>query len=154
MADRHTKHRMIAQLETGCPPGEIRHPQWSEVRGNALVILAAKAKDREERHMRITATLRAVLDERQNGPDGEPLAPSAYAFGNAAGELVSKEKAGELWWATCIFRSRAARKALIVNIVGAGGRGRTVTTLRSRDFESRASASFTTPAQEGRAHLL
>ncbi len=100
-ADRDTKHRMIAQLETGCRPGEIRNLQWSEVRGNALVILAAKAKDREERHVLITATLRAVLDERQNGPDGAPLAPSAYVFGNAVGELVSKEKAGELWRATC-----------------------------------------------------
>jgi integrase len=100
-ADRDTKHRMIAQLETGCRPGEIRTLQWSEVRGNVLVILAEKAKDREERNVRITATLRKVLEERRNGPDGEPLAPSTYVFGNAVGELVSKEKAGELWRATC-----------------------------------------------------
>jgi integrase len=33
-ADRDTKHLMIAQLETGCPPGEIRTLQWSEVRDN------------------------------------------------------------------------------------------------------------------------
>ena len=32
---------------------------------------------------------------------------------------------------------------------GAGGGGRTLTTRRSRDFESRASASFTTPARPG-----
>ena len=30
---------------------------------------------------------------------------------------------------------------------GAGGRGRTDMTLRSRDFESRASTNFTTPAR-------
>ena len=30
--------------------------------------------------------------------------------------------------------------------IGAGGRNRTDMTLRSRDFESRASTSFTTPA--------
>jgi hypothetical protein len=36
------------------------------------------------------------------------------------------------------------RKSLSLN--GAGGGGRTLTTRRSRDFESRASASFTTPA--------
>jgi integrase len=65
------------------------------------VILAEKAKDREERHVRITATLRTALDERKNGPDGEPLPASAYVFGNAVGELLSKEKAGELWRATC-----------------------------------------------------
>lgn len=100
-ADRDTKHRMIAQFETGCRPGEIRTLQWSEVRGNALVILAEKAKDREERHVRFTATLSKVLDERRNGPDGTPLPASAYVFGNAVGELVSKEKAGELWRATC-----------------------------------------------------
>jgi integrase len=100
-ADRDTKHRMIAQLETGCRPGEVRTLQWSEVRGNFIVILAEKAKDREERRAWITATLRKVLEERQNGPDGEPLPLSAYVFGNAVGELVSKEKAGELWRATC-----------------------------------------------------
>src|SRR5436190_9156071 len=33
-----------------------------------------------------------------------------------------------------------------IAIAGAGGGNRTLTTLRSRDFESRASASFTTPA--------
>ena len=36
-----------------------------------------------------------------------------------------------------------------VRWLGAGGGNRTHTTLRSRDFESRASASFTTPAREG-----
>lgn len=100
-ADQDTKDRMIAQLETGCRPGEIRTLQWSEVRGNFLVILAEKAKDRDERHVRITATLRKVLDERRNGPDGAPLPPSAYVFGNAVGEPVSKEKVNELWRATC-----------------------------------------------------
>jgi integrase len=42
-----------------------------------------------------------VLEERQNGPDGAPLPPSAYVFGNAVGELVSKQKVNELWRATC-----------------------------------------------------
>ena len=36
--------------------------------------------------------------------------------------------------------------AVGVKNVGAGGRNRTDTSLRTRDFESRASASFTTPA--------
>jgi integrase len=97
VADADTKDRMIAQLETGCRPGEIRTLQWSEVRGDRIVILDEKAKDREEHTIRITATLRTVLDARSNGSDGEPLPDVAYVFGNAVGELVSKEKAGELW---------------------------------------------------------
>jgi integrase len=101
VADPDTKDRIIAQLETGCRPGEVRTLQWSEVRGNRIVILADKAKDREERTIRITSTLQTVLDARRKGPDGEPLPDAAYVFGNAVGELVSKEKAGELWRATC-----------------------------------------------------
>lgn len=101
VADIDTKDRMIAQLQTGCRPGEIRTLQWSEVRGNVIVILAEKAKDREERAIRITATLRTVLDARRNGPDGQPLPGAAYVFGNAVGESVSREKVNELWRATC-----------------------------------------------------
>ena len=101
VADPDTKDRMIAQLETGCRPGEIRTLQWSEVRDNRIVILPAKAKDREERTIRITTTLRVVLDARRNGPDGQPLPATAYVFGNAVGEPVSREKVNELWRATC-----------------------------------------------------
>src|SRR4030066_159244 len=36
---------------------------------------------------------------------------------------------------------------------GAGGGGRTLTALRPRDFESRASASSTTPARKGDQRL-
>ena len=37
-------------------------------------------------------------------------------------------------------------KVLALIVFGAGGRNRTDMSLRSRDFESRASTSFTTPA--------
>jgi hypothetical protein len=39
-------------------------------------------------------------------------------------------------------------KGLFIVIFGAGGRNRTDMTLRSLDFESSASTSFTTPANE------
>jgi integrase len=100
-ADPYTKDLMTAALETGCRGGELRSLQWSEVRGDVIVILPAKAKDREERRVRITATLRKVLDERRNGPDGEPLPETAYVFGDAVGGPNKKERAGELWRATC-----------------------------------------------------
>ena len=44
---------------------------------------------------------------------------------------------------------RNARSSNSLAFDGAGGGGRTLTTRRSRDFESRASASFTTPARPG-----
>lgn len=100
-ADPLTKDLIAAVLETGCRGGELRTLQWSEVRDKQVVILPAKAKDREERRVRITATLQKVLDARRNGPDGEPLPPTAYVFGNAVGDPVTKERAGELWRATC-----------------------------------------------------
>jgi integrase len=38
---------------------------------------------------------------RRHAPDGTELPPDAYVFGNAVGEPVTKERAGDLWRVTC-----------------------------------------------------
>jgi integrase len=43
--------------------------------------------------------LRAVLAIRRHGPDGMPLGPDAYVFGNEVGERVGDVKTA--WQATC-----------------------------------------------------
>ena len=73
-------------IETGCRPGELRTLQWSEVRGDYIVVLAEKAKDREERRIPIMPTLRDILDRRRKGPDGNDLAPDAHVFGSETGD--------------------------------------------------------------------
>src|SRR3954470_4480292 len=51
--------------------------------------------------------------------------------------------------AAIIFPCYWERPVRVRDSCGAGGGNRTHTPRRERDFESRASASFTTPAQEG-----
>lgn len=43
--------------------------------------------------------MRAVLDMRQNGPDGKPLPATAHVFGDEAGESIARIKTA--WLATC-----------------------------------------------------
>jgi integrase len=78
----------VAEVETGCRPGELRTLQWSDVQPDHLIVLASKAKDREERRIPITPTLQAILDRRQLGPDGSKLPSSAYVFRSAHGRRV------------------------------------------------------------------
>jgi integrase len=100
-ADPFTKDLFVAILKTGCRPGELRTLQWREVKDKNLVVLATKAKDREERKIPIKAKLRKILDGRRKGPDGNDLSDDAYVFGTATGELMSKERVCGLWRKTC-----------------------------------------------------
>lgn len=90
-----------AIIETGCRPGELRTLQWSEVAQDHFVILPAKAKDREERKIRIMPALRKILDRRKLGPDGVELPLDAHVLGNEAGEQLSRKRLCDLWRATC-----------------------------------------------------
>jgi integrase len=100
-ADPYTKDLMIAVLETGCRGGELRSLQWSAVSAREIVIEGRKAKNRRTRAIPITQRLRGVLEMRKHAPDGTELPRTAYVFGNELGEPVTKERAGELWRATC-----------------------------------------------------
>jgi integrase len=100
-ADPFISDFYVAMIETACRPGELRTLQWSEVRQDHFIILASKAKDREERRIPILPTLRAILDRRRIGPDRQPLPDDANVFGNEAGEQVTRRRLCSLWAATC-----------------------------------------------------
>jgi len=69
-----------ALLDTGCRQGELRSLQFSQVRlkENVFLLTADKTKTRKARAVPITARLRAVLQRRQSGPDGQTLGPGCY----------------------------------------------------------------------------
>ena len=75
-------------------------------------------------------------------PGRNPSMPTGWAH-NLADQKPRRSNRGKPRGAFGPLKVRAGT-------FGAGGGGRTLTTLRSRDFESRASASFTTPARGGR----
>lgn len=101
VADPYVTDFFVAMLETGCRPGELRTLQWSEVRGDHFVVLAAKAKDREDRDVPIEPVLRTILDRRRLAPDGSSLPATAYVFGNETGELMTRRRLCGLWLDTC-----------------------------------------------------
>ncbi|HXT69382.1 MAG TPA: site-specific integrase [Vicinamibacterales bacterium] len=108
-ADDYVRDFFMAMIETGCRPGELRTLQWTEVRGDQIIVLETKAKDREERSIPIMPTLRAILDRRRIGPDGGRLSDSAFVFGNETGEEVTRRRLCGLWLDTC-------KRAKVVNL--------------------------------------
>jgi integrase len=100
-ADAYVADFLTTMLHTGCRPGELRTLQWSEVTPTRIVVLARKAKDREERRIPIRPEVRAILDRRKLGPDGNDLPSDAYVFGDDTGRLVSRERLCERWRTTC-----------------------------------------------------
>lgn len=90
-----------AMLETGCRPGELRTLQWSDVKPDHFTVLAAKAKDREDRDVPIEPVLQKILDRRKKGPDGAELALHTYVFGDETGEPRSKERLCGMWRRVC-----------------------------------------------------
>jgi integrase len=97
VANGYIKDFFNAMIETGCRPGELRQLQWSEVRSDEIVVLAHKAKDREERRIPIMPALAKILARRKLGPDGRELAPDRYVFGNEVGEVVARRRLCTLW---------------------------------------------------------
>jgi integrase len=100
-ADPYMADFFTSIVETACRPGELRTLQWSEVRGDEIVLLATKTKDREERRVPIMPTLRAILTQRRRGPDGNDFAPDAFVFGDDTGHLMSKERLSQRWRNVC-----------------------------------------------------
>ena len=94
-ADAHLYAVVQAALETGMRRGEILSLQWWQVRFEPkaeIFLPAAKTKTKADRKIPISSTLKAVLEMRDTGPDGEKHPPSAYVFGNEAGEAVKNIK--------------------------------------------------------------
>ena len=61
------------------------------------LILAPKAKDREERRIPIMPALAKILERRKVGPDGQELTADRYVFGNQVGEPVARRRLCT-WW--------------------------------------------------------
>lgn len=75
-------------LETACRLGELLELRWRQVnlqRGE-LALRGAHTKTSQPRTLPITARLRAILELRRLDPEGDPLGPDAYVFGNEVGE--------------------------------------------------------------------
>jgi integrase len=79
---------IVAALETGCRRGELLSLQWRHVDllRNAVTLIGARTKTSMTRSIPITTRLRAVLDMKRHGPDGQELGLDAYVFGNEVGE--------------------------------------------------------------------
>jgi integrase len=95
--DTHPIRALIeAALETGCRRGELLTLQWSQVRLDgprpALVLTAAKTKTKTLREVPISTRLRAILEMRRDGADGQPHAPTAFVFGTSTGEAIGSFK--------------------------------------------------------------
>jgi integrase len=98
-AQPHLKDVILGLLETGCRVGELLSLRWSDVRGDTIVLRTENTKTARPRAVPIMSRMKAVLDARRNGPDGEPHAADRYPFGNEVGERIKRVR--RAWDATC-----------------------------------------------------
>jgi integrase len=100
---------IIAALETACRRGELLKLQWKHVdltRGR-FNLPAEITKTAEGRVVVMSARLRAVLEMIRTSPlTGEPHAPTAYVFGNAAGQAVGSPKKA---WEVCVLKAHGIK---------------------------------------------
>jgi integrase len=101
VADPYITDFFTAMLETGCRPGELRTLQWTDIHDEHFVVIAEKAKDREDREVPIMPPLAKILERRQLGPDGKKLSSDAYVFGDDIGRVISTERLCERWRKIC-----------------------------------------------------
>jgi integrase len=101
-ADPFTRDRIIVALETGGRGGELLNIRWADVSDDHITVTTKKTRDGLPKRidLPISPTLKEVLDRRRLDPDGQPLPPDAYVFGNAVGEPISRRAAHSLWDAT------------------------------------------------------
>jgi len=109
----HQKHLyalVTAAIETGARKGELLSLQVSQLRWGTrpeIVFRGAKTKTSKPRTVPMSSDLRKVLEMRLHDPDGEPLPPTAYVFGNELGQRIRTIKTA---WQT------ACRRAGIVDL--------------------------------------
>jgi len=103
-AEPHLRAVIIAALETCCRQGELLSLRWVDVslaRGE-IVLRAELTKDREKRVIPISSRLGEVLDMRRNDPDGRPLPPMAYVFGDEIGRRIGHVRRA---WQTAVLKA-------------------------------------------------
>jgi integrase len=117
----HLHALVTAAIETGMRSGELTSLQWRQVEGVTvkgskvtwgaraeLVLPWAKTKTRRDRRIPISTRLKAILEMRRFGPDGEPLPDEAYVFGNEIGQRVESPKRA---WQTAVLKSHGLTPA-------------------------------------------
>jgi integrase len=106
-----------AAIETGCRRGELLSLQWHQVRFEPkpeLFLPGQKTKTKRDRTVPISTRLRALLEMRRTGPDGEPHQPDAYVFGNEVGERVGDIKRA---WERAVLKAHGATPQYVVRLV-------------------------------------
>ena len=104
-ASPHLRALIVAALSTGCRLGELLSLQWLQISRDEsgvarwIVLPASKTKTHEERVIPISSALRAELEMRRTGPNGDELPPDSYVFGNEVGEPIRSIKTA--WRNTC-----------------------------------------------------
>jgi integrase len=106
---------IVAALESGCRLGELLSLQWSQVRGD-LFLPAGKTKAKKPRRVPISVDLKKVIDARRNDPNGDPLPPDAFVFGDEVGRQRHSIKTA--WKLTC---KRANVTGLHFQLAAGGG---------------------------------
>jgi integrase len=96
---------LIGLIDTGCRKGELLNLRWKDVRlEDGIIILQAEAtKTNTARAVPISTRLKAVLEMRRTGPDGEELPADAFVFGTETGERRRSVHHG---WAIAVLRAR------------------------------------------------
>jgi integrase len=125
-AEPHLQAVIIAALETCCRQGEVLTLRWADVslaRGE-IVLRPEHTKDREKRVIPISSRLREVVEMRRSDPDGRPLPPMAYVFGDEIGRPVGSVRRA---WQTAVLRAHGHQPVWI------GRRRKDRTTKGARD---------------------
>lgn len=95
---------IIAGLETGARLGELLRMTWGQMHFDRSEV--GPFQDLKEPTLwhvvPMTARLRAVLEMRQQAPDGRPHPPDAYVFGNEVGE---RQKRISKAWETAVLKA-------------------------------------------------
>ncbi len=103
-AGPHLQSLIIAALEAGCRRGELLSLRWRDIvvdaHGNfqTISLRAENTKTDTARRVPISPRLRAVLEMRRTGPDGESLGPDTFVFGDECGGRVGEFKVA--WYGT------------------------------------------------------
>jgi integrase len=103
-AGPHLQSLIVAALESGCRRGELLSLRWRDILVDArggfqtISLRAENTKTDTARRVPISPRLRAVLEMRGTGPDGKPLGPDAFVFGDESGRRVGEFKMA--WYGT------------------------------------------------------
>ena len=106
------RHDWQFATDTCCREGELLKLHWCDVslaRGE-IVIRAEHTKDREKRVLPVSSRLRKLLEVRRDSPDGTPLPPAAYVFGDEIGRRVGSVKRA---WQTAVLRAHGHKPVWI-----------------------------------------